>query len=80
MCMIYSTQITHTRAFKFKFALDPLSSSIIVVLDSFFPFSAEKLYSESEARPYVYIGRGQYYDVCISFMQSLTTKSIRNHV
>ena len=58
--------------------MDSLSSSIIVVLDSFFPSSAEKLYSESEARPCVYVGKNQHYDVRIRFMQSLTTTTKRS--
>ena len=65
VCIIDSTRI-NARAIKFVF--DSLSSSIIVVLDSFFPSSAEKLYSESEPRPYMYVGENQYYDVCIRFV------------
>ena len=47
----------HPRAF--KFVSHSLSPSIVFVLDSFFPLWGEKLYSESEARPYAYVGKYQ---------------------
>ena len=61
VCIINSTQIhTHTNTLAFNFVFHSLSSSIIVVLDSSLPSSAEKLYSESEAQLYVHVGKNQY--------------------